>query len=179
MLRNTLESYGSVSKIFHWVIGLSIISLLCVGLIMTTIAPSSLKNTLYGLHKSTGVIIFFLALARLLWRLSMAVPALPLTLGTAHHFFARVSTYSLYMLMFVMPLSGFIMSQAANKPVTLYNLYTLPALLPLNPDISHTARLTHHYAGYILMGILTVHIGAAFYHHAILRNNILKRMLPS
>ncbi len=179
MLGNTPDSFGTIAKTFHWVTALCIAGMLAVGLIMVDMEPSPAKMTLYSLHKSTGVIILFLVLLRLTWRLLNPVPQLPGSLQPWHHRLAKLSPLALYILLFLAPLSGFTLSQAAGYPVTFYNLFTLPNILPTNPDLSKSADMVHKYGAFTLMGVLILHISAALYHHFVLKTNVFQRMLPS
>ncbi|MDF3033299.1 MAG: hypothetical protein K0R76_253 [Alphaproteobacteria bacterium] len=179
MLRNTPDSFGSITKIFHWFMAFCIVGMLTVGWVMGNVESSPTKMMLYGLHKSTGVIILLLALLRLTWRLLNPIPQLPSSLHPWHHYIAKLSPLALYTLLFLMPLSGFALSQAAGYPIKVYNLFTLPAILPKNIDLSKTAVLVHKYGAFILIGVLALHVIAALYHHFILKTNVLQRMLPS
>lgn len=179
MLKNTQNSFGSIAKTFHWIIALSIISMLAVGFIMVNMEPSSLRGTLYSLHKSTGVLILLLVILRFTWRAWNPVPQLPNSLNPWHQRLAKLSPLTLYILMFIMPLSGITLSEAAGYPINVYNQFTLPMLLPKDPSISKIAATIHKYCAFVFIGTLILHIGAAFYHHFILKTNILKRMLPN
>jgi cytochrome b561 len=179
MLKNTPNSFGSVAKIFHWIMALFIIGMLTVGFTMADMDPSPVKMTLYGLHKSTGVLILLLVTLRFSWRLWNPTPQMPGSLTPWHHRLTKLSPLALYSLMFLMPLSGIALSQAAGHPINVYDVFTLPTLLFKNPGLSKTAALIHEYGAFTFIGILILHISAAFYHHVILKTNILKRMLPN
>ena len=69
MLKNIENSYGSIAKILHWVIGLFIIGLIAVGFIMSSMDPAPEKFELYGMHKAFGVIVLCLVAIRILWRI--------------------------------------------------------------------------------------------------------------
>lgn len=179
MLKNTSNSFGSVAKAFHWLIALGIIGMLIVGFIMADMNPSSTKYMLYGYHKSTGVLILLFVGLRLIWRFLNPTPQLPKTLRPWHHHVAKLSPIALYSLMFLMPLSGTILSQAGGHPITIYGLFTLPNILPKLPALSKVAGMVHEYGAFAFIGILTLHVGAALYHHFIIKTNILRRMMPS
>ncbi|MBX9805193.1 MAG: cytochrome b [Alphaproteobacteria bacterium] len=179
MLKNTLNSFGTVAKAFHWIMAIAIIGMLTVGFIMADMDPSPSKWTLYTLHKSTGVVILTLVILRLTWRLRGPVPQLPSTLRPIHHHFAKLSPIALYSLMFLMPLSGFILSQTGGHPISFYGLFTLPTILPKNLDLSMFAGTIHTYGGYAFVGVLGLHLSAGLFHHFILKNNVLTRMLPN
>ena len=179
MLKNTPNSFGPIAKTFHWVIALSIIGMLTVGFIMADMEPSLTKTTLVGLHKSTGALILLLVILRFTWRVWNPVPQLPRSLNPWHHRLAKLSPLALYTFMFLMPLSGIALSQAAGYPINIYDMFALPMFLSKNPDLSKTAAMIHKYGAFTFIGVLTLHVSAAFYHHFILKTNILKRMLPN
>lgn len=179
MLKNTLNSFGTVGKTFHWLIALMIIGMLTVGFIMADMDPSPTKMTLYGLHKATGAVILILVIMRLTWRLMNPVPQLPSSLRPMHHRLAKLSPLALYTLLFLMPLSGYTLSTAAGYPISIYGLFTLPSLLPKNLEVSKMAVTIHKYGAFAFIGVLVLHVSAAFYHHFILKTNVLRRMLPS
>jgi len=179
MLKNTLGSFCTLAKTFHWVVALCIIGMLTVGFIMVDMAPSATKKVLFGLHKSTGVLVLFLVTLRFTWRVWNPAPHLPGSLNPWHHRLARLSPFALYSLMFLMPLSGIALSQAAGYPINVYEMFTLPMALSKNPDLSKTAAMIHKYGAFAFIGVLTLHVSAALYHHFILKTNILKRMLPN
>jgi cytochrome b561 len=178
-MKNTSENFGTVAKAFHWIMASVIIGLLAMGFMMAEMAPSPTKFKLYALHKSAGLTVFCLVILRLIWRLTHVVPRIPDSLGSVHRFLIKTSPFVLYSLMILMPISGFIMSDAGGHPVTFFGLYTLPNLFTKNPDLSKTAQLIHHYTAWAFIGILVAHMGATFYHHFILKNTILQRMLPN
>lgn len=134
---------------------------------------------IYGIHKATGATLLFLIILRFTWRLMNPVPQLPKTLHPWHHRLAKLSPIALYMLLFLMPLSGFTLSEAAGYPIDVYGLFTLPMILPKNMEVSKIAAMVHKYASFTLIGALGLHISAALYHHFILKTNVLNRMLPS
>lgn len=178
MLKNTSTTFGSIAKFFHWVMAILIISMLILGFCMTTIIPSSEKMFFYGLHKSTGILILGLGILRLSWRFLNPSPELSSTLKPAHRFLAKLSPIILYSLLFLMPLSGLILSQSAGHPIIVYNTFTFPMIITKDSSLAYMARLVHQYGALIFSGILILHISAALYHHIILKTNILTRMLP-
>jgi len=179
MLKNTFDSFGAVAKILHWVIALCVFGMLAVGLIMADMGPSPEKIKLYGLHESTGVVVLLLAILYLAWHFSNPLPRLPGSLRPWHRRLARLSHLVLYALLFLMPLSGIVLSQADGYPVEVYDLFSLPNILSKNPALSKAALMVHQYGAFTLMGILGLHASAALYHHFILKTNVLRRMLPS
>ncbi len=179
MQKNTKDQYGTVSKILHWGMAVLIISMLFCGLIMTDLSPSPFRWKVYMIHKSVGLVILFLIVSRLVWRFINIVPELPKSLPATHRNLAKLSPYILYAMMIVMVLSGYIMSDMGGYAISFFDIFTLPHLFSKNQSLSAIAAKTHGIAAYCFIVILTTHVFAAFYHHFVLKNEVLKRMLPS
>lgn len=175
-LKNTLEEFGVVAKFMHWFMAFAIIGMLIVGFIMADMAPSSLKWTAYTLHKSTGVLLMMLLAFRLVWRLSNPTPQLTIT--GVKGIFSRLSVYVLYAAMATMVFSGFVMSDAGRYTINFFNLFILPYVFEESPELSKFAGKVHANAAFALVGFLFLHVSAAFYHHLVLKDTVLMRMLP-
>ena len=175
-LKNTLKEFGSIAKFLHWFMACAIIGMLIVGFIMTGMQPSSLKWTAYTAHKSTGVLLMALVAIRLIWKFLNLTPQL--TVSGIKGFFARLSVYVLYLAMITMVVSGFIMSDAGGYAIKFFDMFTLPFLFEKNPELSSLASQIHNKAAFTMIGILCLHILAAFYHHIFLKDTVLVRMLP-
>ena len=153
-----------------------IIGMLVVGFIMADMQPSSLKWTTYTLHKSTGVLLIMLLAFRLVWRLSNPTPRI--TVNGLKGIFARMSVYVLYAAMATMVISGFIMSDAGRYTISFFNLFTIPYVFEESHELSKFAGQVHTNAAFALIGFLFLHVFASFYHHLILKDTVLVRMLP-
>ncbi|MBW8309632.1 MAG: cytochrome b [Candidatus Paracaedibacteraceae bacterium] len=171
-LKNDINSWGIVARLFHWISAFLLIGLLYVGLIMVDMVNSPEKFDLYRYHKSLGILVLGLIIMRLMWRWINITPTLP-TPGLA----SRLSAPVLYMLMLIMPVSGMIMSQAGGHPISFFGWFNVPILLEKNPSIGKLAWQIHGYTGKILIGVIALHFMAAFYHQWILKNNLLRRMI--
>ena len=177
-IKNTFERYGVVAKGFHWLMALLIVVVLAIGLYMADMDNSPDKFRLYGLHKSTGIMVLFLAVFRLGWKLANVAPILPVHMRKIEVFLARCGHAALYMFMFVMPLTGWIMSSAAGFPVSVYGWFVLPDLIAPNKEIAQEIKELHELAAWVLMAIVSLHVIAALLHHVVHKDNILRRMLP-
>ena len=176
-LRNTTDRYGPVAQFLHW----SVVALLLVQFSLAWIAhglsPSPHKVAVLAIHKSFGITILGLASIRLLWRLANPVPALP-PMPVWQSAASRVSHFSLYALLFAMPLSGWLMSSASNYPVSWFGLVQLPDFVRPDPDLKAQLRDFHHLMWKVLAGIAVVHVAAALKHQFVDRNDLMYRMLP-
>lgn len=177
-LHNTETGYGSVNKAFHWLMALMIICLLAVGIWMTDLENGPTKFQVYGVHKAIGILVLVLAVARGLWRLRQVMPKLPDAMPVWQKKAAEYAHVALYVAMFAMPLSGWAMSNAAGYPVSVFGLFTMPEIVGANPEFRELFGEIHEICGYLLIGLIAVHAGAALQHHFIKRDDILRRMLP-
>lgn len=175
MLANTEDDYGLIARLFHWLIAVMIIGLLPMGLFMTGMDNSPLKLEVYALHKSFGLLVFFLGLGRIVWRFVSPPPDhlenhehWEVTLAAASHFW-------LYMCIIGMPLSGYLMSSALEFPVPFFGL-SFPRLLAKNEHLGELFGQTHEILAYTLLFVLGLHVAGALKHHVIDKDETLQRM---
>jgi cytochrome b561 len=178
MKRNTEERWGSVSIGLHWTIAALILLVqVPAGLTMEAVGRGALQDALYNIHKTNGLVIFTLAVIRLAWRWSHPVPALPADLPTWQATTARVTHALLYLLLFAMPISGFLYTALGGFPVPFFGLYDLARLIPENKPASEVFKLVHLTLQYVLYAVAALHVAGALQHHFVRRDGILKRML--
>lgn len=176
-LKNTSSRYGLVAIAFHWLIALLVISLLCVGLYMVTLTLSPLKIELFHYHKEFGTLVLILACLRWGWRLANTTPVLPSHMPFWQQWAAHASHYLLYVLLFAMPITGWLVSSAAGLLPSFFGLFVLPSLIAPNQELTHLFGWMHQWLAYSLIALLCVHIGAALEHHFVEKDDILRRMI--
>ncbi len=177
--KNTLQTYGVIAKAFHWLMAIFIITLLAVGLIMADMENSPDKFKLYGMHKAFGIIVLFLVVLRLGWKVLDVSPLLPASISKVAQLGAKVVHLGLYILMFAMPITGWLMSSAAGFPVSIFGLFTIPNLVAPDKEFGKNMNELHEALAWILIVLITLHVLAALLHHFYYRDNILRRMLPN
>lgn len=172
---NTEDEYGLIAKIFHWLIAVLILALLPVGLFMSGMENSPLKLEIYGMHKSFGMLVFFLGLGRIVWRFVSPPPDhlenhehWEVTLASAAHFW-------LYVCIIGMPLSGWLMSSAGEFPVPFFGL-RMPYLIAKDESLIGTFGEVHEILAYTLLFVLALHAAGALKHHVIDKDETLQRM---
>jgi cytochrome b561 len=181
MIKNTSATFGSLTKFFHWIIALLVIIQFYLGLWAVWVLPQhSPKLELYiaKLHEPIGILIFCLGTVAILWMLINPHPLFPNAMILWERIVARVTHMLLYLALLIMPISGITMAMANGYPPNFFNLYQFPMLLAKNKDLANLAFSIHKYVGYVLLALIILHILAAFKHHFINRDNVLKRMLP-
>jgi cytochrome b561 len=175
--RSTATSWGAVTRFFHWGMLLLIICSVSIGLYMTGLPLGPNKLKIYALHKSFGLTLLGLAALRLLWRLGERRPALP-SMPAWQQRAATATHVLLYVLLFVIPVTGWLYNSAAGFPLQWFHLVNLPALTAANPGLKALARVAHVTGVVALISIVVVHAAAALKHHFVDRDGTLRAMLP-
>jgi len=176
--KNTVSRYGSLSIGIHWLMLLLFIAVYgCIELRSFYPKGSDLREALKTWHFMLGMLVFVLVWLRLAARLSGPAPGIKPEPATWQQLSAKLMQLALYALMIVMPLSGWLLLSATGKPIPFFGL-ELPALIGANKGLASQIKEIHEFlgtAGYYLIGL---HAAAALYHHYIMRDNTLTRMLP-
>ncbi|MEO7387161.1 MAG: cytochrome b [Gammaproteobacteria bacterium] len=172
------HAYGTPARAFHWTIaGLLVVQIpLAFYMVDQPLGPDKLGN--YATHKSIGLLIFSVTALRLAWRLTHTAPTLPAVTPPWQRFVARLTHVFLYALMFLMPVTGLLRSQAANFPVSFFGWFTLPSLVGVNEEFSKGMASAHELQGTILLVLVGAHALAALYHHFVRKDDVLRAMLP-
>lgn len=189
-LRNSVTGWGWLARLFHWSMAVIIIGLLVMGFIIAEILTGTDSDTLllkFNLtqdHKSWGFVAFSLACLRIMWRWVNPSPALPGGMSAFERFLAHAGHYGLYVCMFLMPVSGWLMASASplQDAYGIKNLvfrqFELPdPFVPGSEELVSVFATIHAAAGLVLALLLLGHVAAALKHHFINRDSVLKRMI--
>ena len=173
------QRYSATAMGLHWLIALMIVAGFYLGWIMTDIpgfTPTKLKY--FSWHKWIGVTVFALAVIRLAWRLTHRAPDMPRGMAPLQKLAAEVAHVFLYVLMLVIPISGYLYSSAAGIQVVYLGIVPLPTLIGPDAALKVMLRIVHIWLNYTLLALVTVHVLAALKHHFIDRDGLLTRMIP-
>jgi len=172
---DAIVRYNAVARSLHAAIAAMVVFNLVSGIGGEAI--EGLWNP-YPLHKGTGMVILVLSVARIGWRLTWIMPSWPETMGHFQRLTAKVTHFVLYVLMLVLPVTGWIMSSANSKyPISVWGLFEWPKLaVAKGSTLAVTAREGHEVLGFLMAGLVMLHIAAALHHHFAIKDNILRRM---
>ncbi len=170
--------YSAVAQAFHWIIAALIVTQFTLAWMADDLPLGAHKLGLLARHKSFGMTILMLAVLRLSWRLFNPPPPLPSGMTTLERVLARISHTAFYLLLFAMPLTGWLMSSAKNYSVSWFGLFTWPNLIGKNEDRFDLLRSTHEILSDVLFVLAILHILAALKHHFWNKDDVLVRMLP-
>jgi len=171
----TTTTFNSGRKFFHWVIAAFLLLQIPFGWYMVDL-PLADKAGPYNLHKSLGMVLFSLGVARLIWALFSSRPKL--AASWPEKVMVKTLQAVLYILICLMPISGWIMSSAAGFPPKLFGLLQLPSIWAVNPDDVEGFQQMHEMQSWILLAALTLHLLGAIRHHFLLKDDTLRRILP-
>jgi cytochrome b561 len=170
--------YSAVAKSFHWIIAALVVTQFVLFYLEDDLPKGSRKLHLLDWHKSVGMTILMLAILRLLWRLNHPPPALPAGMTALERRLARGTHMAFYVLLFAMPLTGWMQSSAKNYSVSWFRLFTWPNLIGQSEAAFNILHTTHEVLSDALFAIAVLHIFAALKHHFWNKDNVLVRMLP-
>ncbi|MGB4056639.1 MAG: cytochrome b/b6 domain-containing protein [Alphaproteobacteria bacterium] len=174
---NAPEGFNPIARLLHWVMALLIFILLSVGFFMGGMEASPVKFTIYGLHKSFGTLVLFLAIARVVWLLKSPRPAPLHSYKKWEVLLSKAVHIGLYICMILMPLAGWAMSSAGGFPAQFFGLFSLPPILPKNEALFDITREMHEISAFALLAMLALHFGGAFKHHFLDHDTTLQRMV--
>lgn len=177
MWRNTDSTYGMIAIILHWGVAIMVTSLFILGLWMVELdyydpwyrrAPE--------IHKSAGMSLFFIMLFRLIWRWINKKPQ-PLP-GNFYleQIIARFVHLMFYFLIFAVIFSGYLISTADGRPIEVFGIVNIPAILMGLEKQEDIAGIVHLVLAIVLIGLSGFHALAALKHHFINRDKTLVRM---
>lgn len=176
---DNLNAYRKPARILHWGIAIAVLLMIPAGLIMVTKGlPRPVQDMLFLFHKNTGVLLFPFILFRLFYRMAHPAPPLPATLPHWQQAIARLTHAGLYLLLLVMPISGYIRVRAGGYPIEMLDALSIGPGLAKNEALAQAAQGLHYLCAMILIVLVMLHIGAALYHALVLRDGVWSRMWP-
>ena len=181
MNNSNQHAYNPFAKFLHWLMAGIWIAAWLIGF-----AAVHLRDELNGhhqltfLHKAIASTVLFLTALRIVWRLTHPVPALPATMSPLMQNAAHLGHYALYAVaLLALPLSGWIWSSVAGKPIMVLGLFVLPPLTAAAPEYYDTAKLVHQWLAWSFGIVVLGHAGAALKHHFVDKDGVLNSMLPA
>ena len=178
MRESTRDRYDSVAIVFHWTIAALILTNIPIGAFSDQIEEGLGASPMW-LHKSIGLTVLLLSLARLAWRLAHRPPPLP---GFADGWRARLAGtvhWAFYALTILVPLTGWMRSSASGYPLRWFELFDVPkfAIPPKSPQAAAVAT-AHEWLAWTMTALIGLHIAAALHHGWVRRDGVVRRMWP-
>ena len=175
-LKNTTISYGWPAKSLHWLVVVMVIAQFVLINMAHSTDSKMQMFILMARHKSVGMTILALALMRLVWRFLNEQPALPSGIPGWQRSIARITHWLLYVLIFAMPITGWLGSAANNFPVSWFGLFEIPALIGPDEALADLLHGVHEALASCLVLVASLHLLAALKHHFFNKDDVLRRM---
>jgi len=176
MWRNGENHYGRITIGLHWLVAITVIGLFTLGWWMGGLDYyDPWYREAPALHKGTGVLLFMVMIARVVWRHTNSRPA---AVGTAFEQKAASTVHvTFYVLLFAIMLSGYLISTADGRALKVFDLFSLPATISEFENQEDLAGEIHEWLAFTVIGLTLIHALAALKHHFLDRDATLKRML--
>jgi cytochrome b561 len=171
--------YDRRARLFHWATaGLLAVAIPVAVLLAWAPPEGALKFRLYTLHESIGLTVWVLTLARLAWRRRHPPPPNP-ALSPLVRRASKTVHGGLYACLLAMPPLGWAANSALGFPPHLWWLVELPAIAPAGKALGFGLLGAHRALGYAIVALLAAHVAGALWHHLVVRDDTLRRMLPA
>ncbi len=175
MIRNTTAAYGSVAKLFHWLIFVLLVGMLIYGYFLDDF-PKDVQPLTYNIHKLIGLTILMLMILRLGWRLVNPKPSLVQDVPQWQRRVERLVHQLMYLFILVMPIAGWIGASAGTHPP---HLGGIDLSLPIEQSkaIADVSFWFHNNIALVVIALITIHFLAALYHQFVKQDKIINKML--
>ena len=174
----TPQEYGTVARLFHWGTTLMVLVQVPVGIAMTSEGFPSIGDPLYVLHKGMGSILLAFVVARILWRLTHSPPPFMAHMPPLQRHVASATHRLLYVLLVVMPVSGYVGTVGDGYPIEMLDALGIPPLVSDVPGTAQVMLVVHKFSAYILTALITAHVVAAMHQSLIERDGVMSRIWP-
>ncbi|MGB0834039.1 MAG: cytochrome b [Psychrobium sp.] len=178
MMKNTQHSYGYFAIGMHWLVAIAVFGLFGLGYWMVGLGYyDPWYKTGPDLHRSIGMILLLLMIVRVVSRVMQPQPQALETHTAIERKAGHAVHLALYLLLFFIMITGYLISTADGRGIDIFGLVTVPGFGELFTNQEDLAGSAHEYAAYVVIAIAVLHALAALKHHVIDRDNTLKRML--
>jgi cytochrome b561 len=170
------KGYDTVTKILHWLVFVGVAAQYAVGEFMPHIGKKTQEVGLVAIHIGLGGFVLLLIVVAIAWRITHPVPQLP-ELPAWQRLVAAATHWGLYLLILVMAVLGWAAANFRGWQVEDFGI-ALPALANKGDSWAHKAGDVHSFLVNVLLALVILHVAAALYHHFVVRDKVLKRILP-
>ena len=172
-------SYDPTLRMIHWITALLFIAAMLIGLYCGLQPPgTSPRRELLELHKSLGITILALAILRLVVRAATTVPPEPGSFGPMVRLASKLNHWTLYIILFAMPVTGYLFSSAGGYSLKYFGTFSWPRLFAGRREVAHAGELAHETLAYVVYAAVALHIAATLWHVLIKKDETLARMWP-
>lgn len=172
------QRYDTPAQILHWLTAIAVFGAFVLIQVVDGMPKGPERAFVMGLHKSFGVVVLALFVARVAWRRVSPPPAFAAGMAPWMAAAAKAGHAGLYLLMLAVPVVGVVMSWSGGRAVEVFGLFALPTLLPPDPALKEMTEEVHEVLGNLFIFLAGAHAVVAIVHQYVLKDGTLSRMLP-
>ncbi|MEO0327042.1 MAG: cytochrome b [Pseudomonadota bacterium] len=179
------RGYSFAMRVLHWLMAIMMLFMIAAGIYMVNgnwggkFPP--LRGQLYDIHRGTGFLLFLLVVLRLLiYRFTTPPSDLPAGISPVQKQVSQIVHFLLYAILIIQPIFGWYATNAWGvKNISVFGWFNLPQIAEKNRELGNQLLEFHGYFGLAATALVAMHIGAAVFHHFVLKDEVLKRMLKT
>jgi cytochrome b561 len=180
MTGNTKSSWGTISRSFHWILGLAIIGMIAYGWWMNHFPARADRYFYRSIHADIGYLVLLSTVIRLIWRSAHPTPDLPSDTPRWLAIAARVNHWALYLVTILVAMLGWAMSGARppdRNYASFFGWFNVPQFTSPDKVAAGAYEDRHILFAYVLLTLIVLHIAAAAWHHFVRRDRVALRMI--
>jgi cytochrome b561 len=171
--------FDRATRLMHWLTAGLLLSAFVLAFSIDLASSRAAHTVFLQLHRSVGLTVWLLTLFRLAWRSFAKYPDWPSDMSQTMRLAAITSEYALYVILLAQPILGVLQTNAHGEYVNLYFIGEVPALIEKNRPLAQQLLAAHKAVGFSMLGLIALHVSAAFFHHFWRRDDTLTAMLPA
>ena len=174
---NAPATYDALEIACHWATVLLVVVLYLLGQFWGFAPRGPARAALHTLHVELGLALILVLAVRIAWRLGPGRRLPPADRGLVA-WAAQAMYYALYALLIIQVCLGIPLRWAEQDPLSVFGLFTIPNLPGLTKQSADAIGEWHELVANLIILLAGLHALAALFHHFVLRDGVLRRMLP-
>ena len=177
--RTSAPRYDGVQRGLHWIMAALIFLAIAAGVGATFLEKGSPERAqMFMIHRSLGMTALTLAAFRVVYRVVAGAPPYAEPLGRLTNAAAHAGHFALYLLMIALPVTGYLNTAAAGRPVPWFGVFEWPNIAPQDKALAASATQAHYWLAWAIGAVLALHFLAVLWHRYVKRDGVLARMWP-
>ncbi len=168
-------SHGAIG--FHWLTAAIVLTIIPLGVAMGRVDPGPTQDWLYSLHESLGIVVWPIALLRLMYRFKNPPPPMQDDIPQLMKLAAELTHWALYAGLLVNPILGWLGVSTFGATINFFWLFELPSIAAKDEALSKLILWAHSWIGILMALALCAHIGGALFHHFVRKDRTMLRMM--
>ncbi len=170
--------YAASVRFMHWCIAVLMLLQIAIGVLVINLPRTPLRAGVMDFHKSLGVTLLALVVARVLIRLAAGAPSYAPPLDLLTKYASKAGHLALYGFMFAVPITGYVHSAAGGHSFNWFGLFRFPEVVGRDEQIDHSFGYAHDVLAWAILALIAGHVAAALWHAVVKKDNVLQRMWP-